>query len=172
MTELRIWTARQSIRVTAPPKRVFELVADIGRWPALFDSCVSVERLGFDGLRERVRYRTRHGDVLRDWTSVRELDPARLRIRFRHVDFPPPLASMGGRWLVVPKGTGSVIELDHYYRVADDDPATAAAVERDITTTGAAMLGALRQTAEFSGGMANLIESYSDVVTAEGDTSP
>lgn len=172
MTELRIWTARQTTRVAAPPKRVFELVANIDRWPALFDSYLSVERLGFDGVYERVRFRTRHGGVPRDWTSVRELNPTRLQVRFRQVDFPPPLASMGGRWLVVPKGAGSIIELDHYYRVADDNPATAARVERDLTATSAAMLEELRQTAEFSGGMANLIESYSDVVTAEGDHSP
>lgn len=176
MTELRIWTTRHTTKVAAPPKRVYELVANIDRWPALFDSLVAVERLGFDGVCERVRYHKRREGVTRGWTTVRELNPKRLQVRFRQVDLPASLASMGGLWLVVPKGTGSAIALDHYYRVVDDEPATAARVEQDIAATSTAMLATLRQAAEFDGrfdgGMADLIASCSNRVTAEGDSSP
>jgi aromatase len=176
MTELRIWTTRHTTRVAAPPKRVFELVANIDRWPALFDSLVAVERLGFDGVCERVRFHKLRDGVTRGWTAVRELNPKRLQVRFREVDVPAPLASMGGLWLVVPKGTGSVVVLDHYYRVTDDQPATAAGVELDVAETTTAMLATLRRTAErsegFDGGMADLIASCSNSVTAEGKSSP
>lgn len=176
MTELRIWTTRHVTKVAAPPKRVYELVADVDRWPALFDSLVAVERLGIDGVCERVRFHKRRAGVTRGWIAVRELNPKRLRVRFREVDFPPPLASLGGVWLVVPKGTGSVIVLDHYYRVADGQPTTAAMVEHDITADGTAMLATLRRAAEadsgLDGGMADLVASYSNTVTAEGISSP
>ena len=171
MTELRIWTVRHTIRVAALPKRVFELVANIERWPALFDSLESVEHVGFDGVCERVRFRKRVDGVTHSWISVRELNPKRLQVRFRQVDVPSPLASMGGLWLVVPKGIGSVIALDHYYRVADDLSVTAARVEREIAARSTSMLTALRRTAEFDGGVAELIESYSDRIT-EGESLP
>jgi aromatase len=160
MTELRIWTARHTIRVAAPPRRVFELVANIDRWPALSTTLEAVEHLGFDGVCERTRFWTRIDGVPHGWTSVRELNPKRLQVRFRHVDFPSPLASMGGLWLVVPKGVGSVIALDHYFRVTDNQPATAARLERDIGVNSMSMLAALKQTAELDG-MADLVESYS-----------
>jgi aromatase len=148
MTELRIWTARHSIRVAAPPKRVFELAADIDRWPGVFDAIEAVEHLGFDGMCERVRVWKRIDGVSTGWRSVRELNPKRLQMRFRQVDFPPPFASMGGLLAVVPKGTGSVVALDHYYRVVDDRPATVAQAEHEISTNSVLTLNVLRQTAE------------------------
>jgi aromatase len=167
MTEHRIWTAQHTIRVAAPPKRVFELVANVDRWPTLFDSIVSVEHLGFDGVCERVRFqRTVGGEVL-TWTSVRELNPKRLQVRFRQIGVSAPLASLGGLWLVAPQGLGSAVALDHYYRVTDDSPLTAARVERDITAISMSMLTTLRKTAERA--MADLIKSCSDRVTTEGD---
>ena len=155
MAELRIWTTRRTVKVAAAPKRVFELVADIDRWPALFDSIAAVEHLGFAGVCERVRFTERAGGTR---TSVRETNPKRLQVRFRQVDPPAPFASVGGLWLVVPKAAGALIALDHYYRVADDDPATAAGVGRELAATSTAMLGTLRRTLEF-GGMADLIAS-------------
>jgi aromatase len=171
MTELRIWTTRHTIRVAAPPKRVFQLVAHIDRWPDVFDSLAAVERLGFDGTSERVRFWKTVDGQLSSWTSVRELNPKRMQVRFRHVDFPAPLASMGGQWMVMAKGAGSMVVLDHYYRVVGDR-ADALYVERDIDANSTAMLAALRHHGEFDGGMANLIESYSDRVTAEGESTP
>jgi hypothetical protein len=162
MTELRIWTARHTIRVAAPPKRVFELVANVDRWPALMDSLASVEHLGFDGTCERVRF-VRCGDgVARDLTMVRELNPKRMQVRFRQVEVAPPLASMGGFWLVVPKGLGSMVALDHYYRVQDDNPAAVARVEDELAAESRSMLTALRDAMEFDDSVADLIGSYSD----------
>jgi hypothetical protein len=44
-------------------------------------------------------------------------------------------------------------------------------VERDIEATSTAMLAALCRHAEFDGGVADLIKSYSDRVTAEGEST-
>lgn len=164
MTELRIWTTRQTVKVAAPPKRVFELVANIDRWPALLDSLTAVEHLGFEGVCERVRFSASTGDTS---TFVREMNTRRLQVRFRRLDPSAPFASMGGLWLVVPKAAGAVIALDHYYRVLDDSPVTAARLAREIAADSAAVLGTLRQTAEF-GGVADLIASS---VTPERESS-
>lgn len=148
MAELRIWTARHSIRVAAPPKRVYQLIANVDRWPRLFDPVLSVEHIGFDGTGERVRFWVRTDGRLRSWVSSREVNPKRLQVRFRRERSDGPLASLGGLWLVLPKGDGSLVALDHYYRVAGDDPAQAQRIEESITATSTAMLAAVREAAE------------------------
>lgn len=142
MTDLRIWTTRHTTRVAAVPKRVFELVANVDRWPTLLDSLVSVEHLGFDGVCERVRF----AGPTHALTMARELNPKRMQVRFRQVDVLPPVVSMGGFWLVVPKGSGSLVMLDHYYRVVDDT--AAAEVAHRIAEQSTSMLTALRRTVE------------------------
>lgn len=159
MPELRIWTARHTTRIAMPPRRVFELVANVDRWRALLDSLVSVEHLGFDGVCERVRFSKRIDGVTHGMTMELDLNPKRMQVRFRQVDVLPPLASMGGLWLVVPKGRGSMVALDHYYRVTDNSPVTAAQVERQIAEESTSMLSALQHTVDFLG-MADLIGSY------------
>lgn len=160
MTELRIWTARHTIRVAAPPKRAFELVANVDRWPGLVSTLDGVEHLGFDGVCERVRFVKRVNGVARDLTMVRELNPKRMQVRFRQVDCDAPVASMGGIWLVLPKGLGVMVAIDHYYRVLDNSPVTAAGVEVDIAEESTKMLTALRETLEFD----DIVASYSDRV--------
>lgn len=162
MTEMKIWTARRTVRVAAPPKRVYELIADIDRWPAVFASVTAVERLG-----ERFRVVEAGGHA---WTSVRESNAKRLQVRFRHIDVPAPYASVGGLWLVVPKAAGAVVALDHYYRVLDDSPVTAARMARELAASGDRLLGTLRRTAEF-GGVAELIASSLDGVAPEREAS-
>lgn len=148
MAELRIRTARHTIRVAAPPKRVYQLIANVDRWPRLFDPVLSVEHIGFDGTGERVRFWARTDGRLRSWVSSREVNPKRLQVRFRRERTDGPLASLGGLWLVLNKGDGSLVALDHYYRVAGDDPAQAQRIERTITATSTAMLAAVREAAE------------------------
>lgn len=167
MAELRIWTARHTIRVAAPPTRIFQLIAHVDRWPQLYDSLVAVEHIGFDGTSERIRFWKKVDGELRGWTSARELNPKRLQVRFRQEDCPQPLASMGGLWLVVPKGRGSVIALDHYYRVVDDNPVAAELLDKDIAANSTSMLEALRDSAEFGDGMDDLWLSFPDKVNVD-----
>jgi aromatase len=167
MTELKIWTTRQRFKVAAPPKRVYELLADIEGWPAVFDSVAAVEPLGIDRVYERFRIVEHTGNT---WISVREANPKRLQVRYRRTDAPAPLRSMAGLWRVEPKVVGVVVSLDHYFRVADDRAETAAAAARKITAIGSAMLSSLRRTAE-DRGVAALLPSYSDSLAQERKAS-
>lgn len=149
MAELMIRTARHTIRVAAPPTNVYQVLADVDAWPDLFDSLVAVEHLGLAGTSERIRFWHRQDGELRGWTSVRELTPKRLQVRFRREHPEAPIASLGGLWLVGPKRGGSLVVLDHYYRVVGDDPAAAARLAEEITENSTATLTALRQAVEF-----------------------
>lgn len=148
MAELRIWTARHTIRVAAPPKRVYQLIANVDQWPRMFDSVLAVEHIGYDGTGERVRFWGTFGDRRGSWVSSREVNPRRLQVRFRQERSAPPFASLGGLWLVVPKGAGSLVALDHYYRVVDDDPVAAQRLDEAVGRYSGAMLASLRQVAE------------------------
>ena len=51
---------------------------------------------------ERIRlWATANGEV-KNWTSRRRLDPAALRVEFRQEVSSPPVAAMGGTWIVEP----------------------------------------------------------------------
>lgn len=152
MAELQIWTTRQTIKVAAPPKRVYELIADIEGWPAVFDTIAAVERLGNDRDCQRFRMVEPTGNT---WISTRETNVRRLHVRYRRTNPPPPLESMAGLWRVEAKATGVEVMLDHYFRVTDDSQETAAEAAKEISAIGSAMLRSLRRTAEL-GGVADL----------------
>lgn len=148
MAELKIWTTRQRFKVDAPPKRVYELVADIDGWPSVFDSVAAVEPLGIERDCQRFRI-VEHGG--NSWISVREANPKRLQVRYRRTVPPAPLKSMAGVWRIEPKVVGVVVALDHYFSVAEDSAETAAVAARKIIAVGAGMLGSLRRTVEHNG---------------------
>jgi aromatase len=172
MAELRIRTARHTVRVAAPPRRVYQLIADVGSWPEMFDPIVAVDPVGLDGAREtseRVRVWELVDNEVLSCVSHREYHPTRMQVRFRQEGAAHPLVSMGGLWLVVPKGRGSLVALDHYYRVANDNPADVRWLADAIDHNSTAMLSALRETAEQDGELDQLWLSYEDSVDVDGD---
>jgi aromatase len=170
MAELRIRTARHTVRVAAPPRRVYQLIADVSRWPEVFDPIVAVDQQGFGGkCTERVRVWELVDDEVLSCVSHREHNPARMQVRFRQEGAPHPLASMGGLWLVIPKGSGCLVALDHYYRVSNDNPADVRWLTEAIDHNSVAMLSALRETAEHDGELDQLWLSCQNSVDVDGD---
>src|SRR5579885_3480764 len=111
------------IAVNAPAAQVYRLIADVAQWPRLFGPTVHVDYVERSEDQERIRiWATANGEV-KSWVSRRTLDPAKLRIEFRQEVSAPPVAAMGGAWLIEPAGEGrSVVRLLHDYRAIDDDP--------------------------------------------------
>lgn len=169
MAELRIRTARHTVRVAAPPRRVYQLIANVGRWPEIFDPIVAVEAPDFDGTTERVRVWELVDNEVLSCVSHREHNSGRMQVRFRQEGAPHPLASMGGLWLVVPKGSGCLVALDHYYRVTDDNPADVRWLQEAIDHNSTTMLSALRETAENDGELDQLWLAYENSVDVDGD---
>ncbi|MGH3757830.1 aromatase/cyclase [Actinophytocola sp.] len=148
MAELRIRTTRHTIRVAAPPQQIYQLIANADRWPHIFDSVLAVEHIGWGGSGERVRFWGTFGDRRGSWVSAREVNPKRMQLRFRQERAAHPLASLGGVWIVRPKGAGALVALDHYYTVVDDDPVHVRHVDDMIEHNGTSLLAALRRAAE------------------------
>ena len=148
MVQLRIRTARHTSRVAAPPQRVYQLIANVDHWPRMFDAILSVEHVGWSRGADRIRFWGTFGDRRGSWVSVRELNPKRLQLRFRQERPAHPFASLGGLWLVAPKGAGAIVALDHYFTVVDDDPVAARRLDDMIDRRGTGMLEELCRAAE------------------------
>lgn len=157
------------ITVSAPPGLVYSLIADVGQWPRIFPPTVHVEYLERSGTEERIRlWATANGEV-KTWTSRRSLDPGARRIEFRQEVSQPPVASMGGVWVIESRpGSGCVVRLSHDYRAVDDDPAGLAWIEQAVDRNSEAELAALKATAELGAEADRLQLTFDDTMRSTG----
>ncbi|HJP73401.1 MAG TPA: aromatase/cyclase [Pseudonocardiaceae bacterium] len=157
------------ITVRAPADTVYRYLADVANWPALFPPTVHVEYLEQDGKQERIQiWATANGDA-KTWTSRRILDPDQARIEFRQEKSTPPVASMGGTWLVEPVSeVESRVRLLHDYRAVDDDPAGLEWIEQAVDRNSRSELGALKSSAELATESAELVMTFEDTVRIAG----
>ncbi len=154
--------------VAAPAGVVYGLLADTTRWPLYFPPNVHVDRLEFDGRRERLRmWATANGQV-KTWTSRRELDAAARRIEFRQEVPARPLTSMSGTWTVEPVDAGNcLLTLGHDFTVADDRPADVRWVARATDTNSRAELANLAVLAARWEELDALVLSFEDAVEVD-----
>ena len=137
------------ITVGAPADAVYELIKQVANWPRLFPPTVHVEQVELDGSAERIRIWATANGTAKSWTSRRELDPQGRRITFRQEVSAPPVAAMGGTWLIEPlSDTESRVRLLHDYRAVDDDPEGLAWIDAAVDRNSTAELAALKANVE------------------------
>ena len=137
-------------------------------WPRIFPPTIHVEHLERGATSERIRIWATANGAAKTWTSRRELDPENLRITFRQEISSPPVAAMGGTWIIEPiSADTSRVRLLHDYRAIDDDPEKlawiAAAVDRNSTSE----LAALKSNVELAIDE-DLLLSFQDSVQVAG----
>ncbi|MFG2296203.1 aromatase/cyclase [Streptomyces sp. NPDC048603] len=157
------------ITIEAPATEVYRLIADVENWPLIFPPSVYVERLEGDGREERIRiWATANGEA-KDWTSRRTLDPEALRITFRQERSAPPVAAMGGTWIIESAGDGaSRVRLLHDYRAEGDDPEKLAWIDQAVDRNSRSELASLKSNVERVSSAAELTLSFEDSVTING----
>jgi aromatase len=154
-----------SRQVAADPAVVYDLVADVGRWPVLFGPTLHVEVLERTARDERFRLWALVGGEARAWTSRRELDPDERRIEFVQERTQAPIASMGGTWRFRPEPGGTTrVELEHSFRASGDDPGTVADLRAAVDRNSEDELGALARLAELGQPLDDLVFAFDDVV--------
>ncbi|ROQ66589.1 aromatase [Streptomyces sp. 840.1] len=157
------------ITVGAPAPAVYRLLADVVNWPRIFPPTIHVDQVGSSGDEERIRIWATAGDEAKNWTSRRTLDPEGLRITFRQEISAPPVAAMGGAWIIEPLGENeSRIRLLHDYRAVGDDAAALAWIDEAVDRNSRSELAALRTNVEAAHGAADLTFSFTDSVTVDG----
>ncbi|MFF2901043.1 aromatase/cyclase [Streptomyces sp. NPDC057966] len=157
------------ITVGAPASAVYRLLAEVANWPRIFPPTIHVDQVERSGDEERIRIWATAGDEAKNWTSRRTLDPDGLRITFRQETSAPPVAAMGGAWIIEPLGErNSRVRLLHDYRAVDDDPAGLAWIDDAVDRNSRSELAALRTNVEAAHGAEDLTFSFTDSVTVAG----
>ncbi|MGF0171734.1 aromatase/cyclase [Streptomyces sp. Marseille-Q5077] len=137
------------ITVDASAKAVYQLLEEVENWPQIFPPSVHVERIERKGEYERIRIWATANGAAKTWTSRRRLVPTEGRIEFRQEVSSPPVAAMGGAWLVEARGEDRCrVRLLHDYRAVDDDPEALEWIATAVDRNSRAELGALKTEAE------------------------
>ncbi|GAA2062606.1 MULTISPECIES: aromatase/cyclase [Streptomyces] len=157
------------ITVAVPARTVYSLIAEVGNWPRIFPPTLHVDQLERGPDHERIRiWATANGEA-KTWTSLRTLAPAELRITFRQEVSTPPVAAMGGTWIIEPlTSTTARVRLLHDYRAIDDDPAGLAWIDKAVDSNSRSELAALRDNVELAHSAADLTFSFEDSVRISG----
>ncbi|WP_338783616.1 aromatase/cyclase [Streptomyces sp. DG1A-41] len=157
------------ITVSAPAAAVHRLIADVANWPRIFPPTVHAEQLEQDGADERIRiWATANGEP-KNWTSRRTLHPDALRIDFRQEVSAPPVAAMGGSWIIEELSADtSRVRLLHDYRAVDDDPEALAWIDRAVDRNSRTELAALKANVELVAGDSGVLLSFEDSVQIDG----
>ncbi|MFK0280208.1 aromatase/cyclase [Streptomyces sp. NPDC090499] len=157
------------ITVPAPAAEVYRLIADVANWPRIFPPTIYVDHLERSGNEELIGiWATANGEA-KNWTSRRVLDPEGLRITFRQTVSTPPVASMGGSWIIESAGEGSArVRLLHDYTAVGDDPAGLAWIDEAVDRNSRSELAALQKNVELATAGAELTFSFEDTVRVDG----
>ncbi|WP_432073736.1 aromatase/cyclase [Streptomyces wuyuanensis] len=165
-------TTRQvehEITVEAPAAAVYRLLAEVENWPRIFPPTIYVDHVERGEGEERIRiWATANGEA-KNWTSRRTLDAEALRITFRQEVSTPPVAAMGGTWIIEPlSGTSSRIRLLHDYRAIDDDPDGLKWIDEAVDRNSRSELAALKTNVELAHACEDITFSFEDTVQIDG----
>ena len=153
-----------SLVVDASPADVYDLVAQVARWPVIFEPTVHVRHLERGAGFERFRIWAQVNGAVKNWTSRRTLNERELSIGFEQERSQAPIVSMVGRWSFHPVGEGRTeVVLEHHFRATDPD-AIAAAVEHNSVKE----LAALGRIAEQPHPIDEVVFTFEDRVALDG----
>ncbi|MEU5387821.1 aromatase/cyclase [Kitasatospora cineracea] len=159
------------ITIGAPAAAVYQLLADVTNWPRIFPPTIHVDRVEAEGNEERIRIWATANGQPKDWTSRRTLDPEALRITFRQEIPAPPVAAMGGTWILEPLDADTTrVRLLHDYRAIGDDPHDLLWIERAVDKNSTSELQALKENVELvhAADREELTFSFVDTVQVAG----
>ncbi|GAA4006024.1 SRPBCC family protein [Streptomyces marokkonensis] len=159
------------ITIDAPATAIYRMLADVVHWPRIFPPTIYVEREATGDDQERIRIWATANGTAKTWTSRRTLDPRALRITFRQEVSAPPVATMGGTWIIEPLTAGRArVRLLHDYTAVDDDPHDLLWIERAVDKNSTSELAALKTNVEaaHAADTDELTFSFTDTVQIDG----
>jgi aromatase len=170
MTQIGHREVEHEITVNAPAAAVYRLIAEVENWPRIFPPTVFVDHVERSRNEERIRIWATANGAAKNWTSRRILDPEGLRIEFRQEVSAPPVAAMGGTWVIEPiSDTESRVRLLHDYRAIDDKPDDLAWIDEAVDRNSRSELAALKKNVELVVGSSDeLLLSFADTVHIDG----
>ncbi|PSJ24786.1 cyclase [Streptosporangium nondiastaticum] len=169
MSQTGLREVEHEITISAPAAAVYRLIADVANWPRIFPPTIYVDHVEKGATTERIRiWATANGEA-KNWTSRRTLDEKALTITFRQEVSTPPVASMGGTWIIEPLDEAtSRVRLLHYYRAIDDDPEGLAWIDEAVDRNSRSELAALKTNVELAHAAEEVTFSFEDTVQING----
>ncbi|MFF4216698.1 MULTISPECIES: aromatase/cyclase [Streptomyces] len=169
MSQTGLREVEHEITISAPAAAVYRLIADVANWPRIFPPTIYVDHVEKGGTTERIRiWATANGEA-KNWTSRRTLDEKALTITFRQEVSTPPVASMGGTWIIEPLDEAtSRVRLLHDYRAIDDDPEGLAWIDEAVDRNSRSELAALKTNVELAHAAEEVTFSFEDTVQING----
>jgi aromatase len=162
----QVHRTEHTITVAAPAEVLYDIIADVTRWPALFGPTVHAIRVGGDDTQERIKLWALANGGVKTWTSRRDLDRSAYRVRFRQEISSPPVASMGGEWIMRARPGGeTTVVLEHDYTAVNDDPENVAWIARAVDRNSESELAGLKVAAERLTAADDVVMSFEDAVT-------
>lgn len=167
MSERGFREAGHEITVHAPADDIYQLIAGVENWPLMFPPTIHADHVERGEKEERIRiWATANGEA-KQWTSYRELDPDGRRVTFRQEVSSPPVAAMGGTWIIESAGQGtSLVRLLHSFRAVGDDADSLRWIEAAVDRNSRSELAALKAHAE-SAAAGDLV-TFEDSVLVNG----
>jgi aromatase len=153
---------------SAPARVLYDLAADVTRWPAIFAPSVYAHHLERGDRTERFQLWAVVNGEVKTWTSRRSLDPDALRIRFDQEVSAAPIASMGGDWIFRERPDGTEIVLLHDFSAVDDDPEKVGWITAALDRNSPGELAALARIAELGHPLPDVVFSFTDTVHLAG----
>ncbi|MER5934058.1 SRPBCC family protein [Streptomyces sp. NPDC002054] len=170
MSSQRVHASERTASVSAPAGVVYGLLADAVRWPLLLPGHLHVERMDFDGVRERLRvWDLPGGERIRSGHVRRILDPRTRTVAFTQEDTARPGAPTTGSWTVEEDGaTGSRLTLRREHTLEGLPAGRSARSGADLDRETAELLGRVKETAELWERLDELLLSFEDSVRVPG----
>ena len=165
-----VQTVEHAVSINAPAQRVYELVANVEKWPEIFSPTVHVEYIDRDERSERIQIWATANGTAKTWTSRRQHDPDRMTISFRQERSQHPVGGMGGTWVIEPTSESAcLVRLLHDYFAATDDPADLEWIAQAVDRNSKAELDALKTNAELAD--PDQVISFADTVEVDGSAT-
>ncbi|MEV6219515.1 aromatase/cyclase [Nocardia sp. NPDC051833] len=167
MTTSGTGRAEHSIEIAAPADTVYRLLADVRNWPQLFPPTIFADYLDNDERDQRIRIWATAADSVKHWVSRRVLDPEHRRIDFRQEVSSPPIAAMGGTWIVdtLTENYSHVRLLHDYEAVSADQLGW---IDQVVDRNSRTELAALKRSIELGDAGADAAFSFEDTVAVAG----
>lgn len=147
----------------ASPERLYELIADVTRWPVIFGPCVHAQRLNREGNEEQIELWARTNDEVKSWRSHRLLDPVAHRVHFRQARTAAPVSAMSGEWSFHRQTDGRTkVVLKHKFSAVDDDPSALDWISEAVDRNSVQELNALARVADSGYPVQELVFSFAD----------
>jgi len=108
--------------MNAPKLRIFEVAADLEKWPTFLPHYRYIRYLERGTNRNVVKMAARRGNIPLSWVSEEVIDPVKYEVRFRHLK--AWTKGMEVVWTFVEQPSGVLVSIDHdlHFRVPPLSP--------------------------------------------------